>query len=1001
MTIVPPDILVSFLISLSASAILEAIKEKKLKVDHETILSLEKVKAENNLNVAIETQINNSLTKSYRALKNENEEAIWRLFGNREFNLRIQKWIFLTDKYEKNTIYKELNEIAQKSLGSQDGTEFIESITTTFSNTVHKNPSLSNFFLRSDNQQILDAVQSNSKYLESQFNELSHKIDVLCKDLSVFNHTNDQTYSSNAKINSNICRLPITDEYLFGRETKLNELNSYLKNSSTHIAVIVADGGMGKTSLVNHWILQKDNLINCKYKNIYAWSFYTQGTGGRSNISGNEFLVDALGWFGDPDPDHGSSMAKGRRLANIVRTERSLIILDGLEPLQQATGENQGIIIDHGVKYFLKELAFQNEGLCVITTRADISDLKSFINSTVKCLKLEPLSKGSVRKLFIAHGTTEIQAAQLDQIVILFHGHPLAIKLLAKMLAVRFDGHINKRKFIEKIIEEPHEGGHAVRVMKSYDKWLKNSLEWIIIHIMGLFDRPVQEDTLTTVRNTLRRLKWTNEISNNEILKWEYALKRLVKLGLISEQHILNRKEYDCHPIIREFYREKLEMFYPRIWKKTNNILFELFQNQCVKLTPDSFKDMEPLFLAVTHGCSAGLHNEALQKVYWLRIRREYDAYSVQTLGAFGADLSAVSNFFITRFSKIHNSIAGIWKARVFSSAGLNLRAQGQLQDSVIPMTEGLNAYVQNFDWKNASIDAAHLAQVHTRLGHLQYAIKLARKSQTYINKTEDTYWKIAMMTCPGEILYLMGNLKHSEKQFILAESLQKKHEPDFPYLYGLQGFLYCLVLIDLGKYDNVTERATIIPTWETRRRRPLDIANYKLILGIAYLFSEKSSVVYAQEQLNISIDLMREAGRTDYLPIALLARVLSLAIQKKFYEAWQEMDTTKQLLEDGEMKLFMINYHVVACRLLCEEIIHKSNDNNNDDKDEIAGLLDRYSEHIEEADELRRKVGAYRLEKIIKKLKNLQLAQISIEHSLAGIAEQIVQPDPRARAFF
>ena len=37
---------------------------------------------------------------------------------------------------------------------------------------------------------------------------------------------------------------------------------------------------------------------------------------------------------------------------------------------------------------------------------------------------------------------------------------------------------------------------------------------------------------------------------------------------------------------------------------------------------PNSFREMEPLFLAVIFGCNAGLYREALHEVYLPRIQR-------------------------------------------------------------------------------------------------------------------------------------------------------------------------------------------------------------------------------------------------------------------------------------------------------------------------------------------------------------------------------------------
>ena len=69
---------------------------------------------------------------------------------------------------------------------------------------------------------------------------------------------------------------------------------------------------------------------------VFGWSFYSQGTDRLS--SSDEFVEAALRWFGDPDPRAGSPWAKGERLAALVRKQRTILVLDGMEPLQWGPG---------------------------------------------------------------------------------------------------------------------------------------------------------------------------------------------------------------------------------------------------------------------------------------------------------------------------------------------------------------------------------------------------------------------------------------------------------------------------------------------------------------------------------------------------------------------------------------------------------------------------------------------------------------------------------------
>jgi hypothetical protein len=70
---------------------------------------------------------------------------------------------------------------------------------------------------------------------------------------------------------------------------------------------------------------------------------------------------------------------KGKRLAQLVGDKRALLILDGLEPLQYApTSPMSGELKDEGFNALLKGLAQNDRGLCVVTTRYSIPDLRAF-----------------------------------------------------------------------------------------------------------------------------------------------------------------------------------------------------------------------------------------------------------------------------------------------------------------------------------------------------------------------------------------------------------------------------------------------------------------------------------------------------------------------------------------------------------------------------------------------------------------------------------------------
>src|SRR5271157_3929615 len=130
-----------------------------------------------------------------------------------------------------------------------------------------------------------------------------------------------------------VARLPVTGSDVFGREEDAAFLDDAWAKQDVNVVTIVAWAGVGKSTLVNHWLGRMAAEHYRSAELVFGWSFYRQGSRGGTS-SADEFLDAALSWFGDPDPRIGTAWEKGERLAKLVAHRRILLVLDGLEPLQ-------------------------------------------------------------------------------------------------------------------------------------------------------------------------------------------------------------------------------------------------------------------------------------------------------------------------------------------------------------------------------------------------------------------------------------------------------------------------------------------------------------------------------------------------------------------------------------------------------------------------------------------------------------------------------------------
>jgi hypothetical protein len=93
-----------------------------------------------------------------------------------------------------------------------------------------------------------------------------------------------------------VSRLPITGSDVFGREEDIAFLNDAWSNQQVNVVTIIAWAGVGKSTLVNHWLARMAAENYRSAERVFGWSFYRQGTSGGTS-SADEFLDVALTWL--------------------------------------------------------------------------------------------------------------------------------------------------------------------------------------------------------------------------------------------------------------------------------------------------------------------------------------------------------------------------------------------------------------------------------------------------------------------------------------------------------------------------------------------------------------------------------------------------------------------------------------------------------------------------------------------------------------------------------
>jgi hypothetical protein len=322
-----------------------------------------------------------------------------------------------------------------------------------------------------------------------------------------------------------------------------------------------------------------------------------------------------------------------------------LLILDGLEPLQNPPGPSEGRLREPGLQALVRELAAFNSGLCVITTRLPVADIGDHVHAAAPCRHLEHLSNHAGAQLLRALGV-EGREEELQRASDEFNGHCLALTLLGSYLVDAFRGDIRCRKQMAGCLAlDVREGTHARKVMASYEKWFGESPEVAVLYLLGLFDRPADEKAVEVLIHGPVIPGLTEFLTDLSPSERQKVFSRLRRARLLAGTDPYHRGQLDTHPLVREHFGEQLRKQRSKAWKECNRRLYHYYQAPAPSL-PDNLKDMEPLFLAVICGCRAGLFHDALHEVYSPRIQRGNASFAAKFLGARGALLAVLAHFF-------------------------------------------------------------------------------------------------------------------------------------------------------------------------------------------------------------------------------------------------------------------------------------------------------------------------------------------------------------------
>lgn len=666
--------------------------------------------------------------------------------------------------------------------------------------------------------------------------------------------------------------LPCTSLNLFGRSAEIDAINSAWDEQETNCLEIVAFGGIGKSSLVNSWLSRVDKVGYAGANRVYAWSFYWQGTGSDVISSGDLFIEQALEWFGDKHPEKGTPWAKANRLADLIRESRTLLILDGLEPLQYPPGPKQGEIENPAVSLLLRELAANNNGLCIITSRLSITELASFSDGRTQSLHLERLSNDDGVQLLLAMGITGDEK-DMQSAVEAYSGHPLCLSLLAGYLLVVHEANISNYRDLNSLVDIQSFETHANSIVRAYLCWFESSLETSLLNLLGLFDRGITLDDVKALVAEESLSGLTEELADLSHLEWSYAIKKLEDANLISTSKRDGSYVLDCHPLIRDFLNEHLRTEKPDVWRQGNKLIFNFLQKSAMA-NPKSMTQMEPLFRAVIHGTRAGLVEESFQ-LYFERIKQKQ--FSIFTEGSHHADQSCIRTFFRKPWTEPVSQLSEADSFYLLSCAAANLIYLGQIDSAIEPSILSIQWFRTNRRWFEAAATSGPLISMLIAAGRLHDAKQEWEKGQESVVMADNEVLRASSISISAYLSFLEGDEMEASRNFEIAEEALNRFEPNCEVACPTISSFYCKYLLETGEAEKALERALLTLKWREENAWQVLVdttslyATDLLVLGLIYL--KLYDLKNASHYLNKQVQLFKAANEWLYLPSGLIGR--------------------------------------------------------------------------------------------------------------------------------
>jgi tetratricopeptide (TPR) repeat protein len=594
-----------------------------------------------------------------------------------------------------------------------------------------------------------------------------------------------------------IDRLQRPGNNLFGRASVAQDITAALQDPQIGVLGIVANGGFGKTSVVYEWLAKLDPAAH-GLSHVYAWPFFDRER--HEETTSDAFFMETSKFFGGDAMPADSSAAEFRAdyLVKEYLATRKILILDGLEVLQSPDDGSFGEVLDHGIGAFLDGLTNHSmdhaNRLVIVTSRASLKRSLR-INPGYKEIPLNALEPADgaalLRDLDVKGEDSELMEASRE-----LYGHCMCLVLLGRLIANHFpDQHIdNKSTVIEEkfggVVEFPADEPfreHISRIISYYDRLVQGGPERILLQLMALFHRPMSEAERHYLVSNARVAQ---RLSDQDLV---LAAQRLAAYGLLVPEDgmepVGHRDSWDCHPLVREYFRKALREQHPVEWMDAHEVLFAYFRDSAPD-RPNDARQMLPLYRAIHHGCEAHRFVEALNVYRGRMLHGDAEGYATNFLGLVNEDVAALSRFFRVRADP-RDSLSAEDYRFLRGRLAFSLSHCGRLEEAIDWRLLEREDFEHSADSLNAASACEQVSSLYLMAGRVVEALGAARAALEHAFKIDGDWGQKMRAHCRlGAVMFIKGDLEECRKAFGEAEEWQQR-EPGRPNVHSDYGIYY------------------------------------------------------------------------------------------------------------------------------------------------------------------------------------------------------------------